>query len=275
MASESQEKQTVSVTLPTELLEWVETEANAVGVDTETLLVQLLASYQTVTNHSKAVTDESVLLDGSAVGNAGESEFEERLRTELESSLEQRVETLQAEFDEKIQDVRRRVIQVKKETDRKAPEEHTHREFGEIESLAEDVDSLAKQLEQLQSTVDILDSTLTDVETQTDEISAHGARLDELEKRIRTVGWIVRDLREEQESSTARETVKQIKQTAAREDIERATCENCGAGVTLSLLTEPRCPHCEATVTNVKPAVGWFRSPTLTAASQLESGKET
>lgn len=268
MASESRETQTVSVTLPTELLEWAETEADTVGVDTETLLVQLLASYRTMTQYSERLTDESILVDETAAVGAGGDESTSTARRQLE----RRIETAHADFDEKIQDVRQRVIQVKKETDAKAPKDHTHREFAEVEALAEDVESLAEEVEQLRYTLDELDGKLTEIDAQTDELSAHSVRLDELSKRIRTVGWLVRDLRDAQESPTARETVRQIKQTAAREDIERAACENCGAGVTLSLLTEPRCPHCEATVTNVEPSAGWFRSPTLTVASQLESG---
>ncbi|PSP59271.1 CopG family transcriptional regulator, partial [Halobacteriales archaeon QH_7_66_37] len=39
------------------------------------------------------------------------------------------------------------------------------------------------------------------------------------------------------------------------------------------LLTDPACPHCDATVTNVEADPGWFRKPKLRVASQLESGE--
>jgi len=94
-----------------------------------------------------------------------------------------------------------------------------------------------------------------------------------MEDRLQTVAWVVSDLREAHESGNGLQAVERIKRAAAKADVERAKCENCGNGVTLSLLTDPECPHCSATVTNVEADPGWFRKPKLRVASQLESGE--
>jgi len=99
-------------------------------------------------------------------------------------------------------------------------------------------------------------------------------RLAELQDRLKTVAWVVSDLREAQESSGGLQAVERIKRAAAKNNIERANCENCGDGVTLSLLTDPECPHCSATVTNVEASSGWFGKPKLLTAAQLESGEQ-
>jgi len=83
---------------------------------------------------------------------------------------------------------------------------------------------------------------------------------------------VVSDLREAHESQGGMEAVDRIKRAAAKNDIDRANCENCNSGVAVALLTEPECPHCEATVTNVEAASGFFGKPRLLTASQLESG---
>ena len=69
--------------------------------------------------------------------------------------------------------------------------------------------------------------------------------------------------------------VDRIKRAAAQEGVETASCESCGESVNLGLLTAPECPHCEATVSDVRPTGGIFRKKArLVAAAQLESGDE-
>ena len=280
MVSESSEGQTVSVALPTELIEWLESEANETGVERDTLLAQLLASYRAMEEIEGELENGAVALDITDVTETAlagqldgklETKVDEQVnqaKDALQRQLDSQIETLEAEFQEKLQDVRHRVVQVKKESDSKAPEGHAHPEFDELTALVEQVETLQSEFDQFKATYE------ETVSAQEDAVDTHDARLEELQDRLQTVAWVVSDLRNAQDSSTEIETVERIKRAAARADIERATCENCGNGVTLSLLTEPRCPHCEATVTNVEPATGWFGTSVLTVASQLESGEK-
>lgn len=307
MASEPSEELTVSVELPTELVDWLDEEASAAEVDRETMVTQLLASYQAVTGLEGEFEDEGALLDTSSVVETIEAdlvdEITQRVEAKLADEVAHQVETAAAEeveqqveglltdrlteeteevqgqlgarvdnveqaFQEKLQDVRQRIIQVKKETDGKAPADHTHPELERLSALQEEIESLQTEFEELNSEYE------ERVREHTERIDDHADRLAEVHDRLQTVAWVVSDLREAQQSSSGLEAVERIKRAAARADIERASCENCGEGVTLSLMTDPHCPHCDATVTNVEPAGGWFSKPKLTVASQLEAGDE-
>ncbi|MFC6974060.1 hypothetical protein ACFQL1_04230 [Halomicroarcula sp. GCM10025709] len=95
-----------------------------------------------------------------------------------------------------------------------------------------------------------------------------------MEDKLERVAWVVTDLREEQGGqNTHRRAVDRIKRAAAQEGITAASCESCGEQVDIALLTEPQCPHCETTVTDVRPDGGFLRKKArLVTASQLEAG---
>jgi len=310
MASESSTERTVSVTLPAELDEWLDDRAGELSLDREQLLVQLLASYHTASELDDDAVD-SLALDGDELeGQVDEllaerldeelperllSELDDRLDGEVDQRIQQqvaaavdaaltdqvneatksvqrqltnRIDAVESEFTQKIEDVRERVIQVKTETDSKAPAEHHHGEFDHLDRLADTVADLEAELESLRTE---FDATVPDTQQTVETVDE---RMQEMQDRLQTVAWVVSDLREAQESKGGLEAVERIKRAAAKADIERASCQNCGEGVTLSLLTDPECPHCNATVTNVEPSGGWFGSAKLLTASQLESGEQ-
>lgn len=259
MASESSAERSMSITVPAELEDWLDEQAAAAGVESEQFLVRLLTAYR----ETAGLEDEpAVAVSEDEVATAVEAELEGPL-----ASLDDRIDAVESEFDGKIDDVRERVIQVKREADAKAPKDHTHEQLAEIESVGGRLDELETELDSLRSA---FDETVPDHD---EGIAEAESRLDKMEERLKTVAWVVSDLREAQESTGGLETVERIKRAAAKADIQRANCENCGESVLVSLLTEPTCPHCDATVSNVEPASGWFSKPTLSTASQLESGE--
>jgi len=305
MASESTETQTVTVSLPAELDDWLDDHAAALDVDRSTLLVQLLSTYRATAEPDEfdadgdvtvRTVDEDALATSvdDAVTDRLDAELEERLTSILADELDERVaqqvdaqvadrvseetetlrtqlgdriDSLENEYREALQDVRERVVQVKRDTDAKAPADHTHEQLDRVADLEAAVSALEADLETLR-------------EEYEETVTEHGQRVDTLETqfdtvrdRLQTVAWAVSDLREAQESGGL-EVLDRIKRAAAKADIDRAKCGNCGDGVQLSLLTDPECPHCNATVTNVEPGGGWFASPKLVAASQLESGED-
>lgn len=307
MASESSEELTVSVDLPADLVEWLDDVSGTAEMDRETMVAQLLASYRAVEELDEERTGEAVLYDADELraeleDELGEKiedrvlasvseELDSRVEAALSEQVDQRVESLlaerlteatngvqrqlggridevEADYQEKLQDVRQRVIQVKKETDTKAAADHTHPELEGISELRTEVQSLQEEFTEFREVYE------EEIPEQRERTDTHAERLEEIHDRLQTVAWVVSDLREAQQSTSGLEAVERIKRAAARADIERANCENCGESVLLSLMTDPHCPHCDATVTNVEPSSGWFGKPTLTVASQLESGEE-
>lgn len=264
MSSESTEEESLTVHLPAELDDWLDEQAADSDVDRETLLIQLLTSYR----KTAELADGS---DGSArISDAGtiESAIAERLPEASEAmrdQLERRLDAVEADFEEKLDDVRERVIQVKQSADAKAPADHSHEEFDRFVTLANRLDELEDEVETLTERLE----AVTERERDVGEIEE---RLDTVQDRLQTVAWVVGDLREAQESSGGMEAVDRIKRAAAKADVDRAQCENCGNGVELALLTDANCPHCNATVTDVEPSSGLFSKPQLLVASQLEPG---
>jgi chromosome segregation ATPase len=249
MASESTEDGSLTVNLPSELDEWLSARARTLEVDREVVLLQLLSSYR--------AADE---LDDESLPIAGPDAVEE--------VVADRMATVEQRHEEDIEDVRGRVVQLKRELDGKASAEHDHEQFERFEDLQAEVADVQSTVEDIEAE---LDSTVAEHDVMIEDIDE---RLSNLQERLKTVAWVVSDLRDAYESQGGLEAVDRIKRAAAKADVDRAKCENCGEGVTIALLTDPECPHCQATVTNVEAADSWFGSPRLLAASQLESGEE-
>jgi len=327
MASESTEEgPPLTVRLPADLDEWLEGQAADLGVDRDTLLVQMLASYRATAqldgdvdavvefeewpenDQLRAALDdhlEETLTDRveddleelveTAVGSVLAEQLDDRVAERVDAAVEDAVEqavaeaaadevatavneataslqeelaAARSEFQEKLEDVRERVIQVKQEVDAKAPADHDHEQFQRFAALEERTAEIEADVaaveERLEAALPQQEAALEDLE---DDLST-------ATERLQTVAWAVSDLRETVESQQGLEAVDRIKRAAAKADVGRARCENCDNGVEVGLLTEPNCPHCEATVTDVEPASGFFSKPRLLVASRLESGEE-
>ena len=305
MASESTEEPTLSVRVPAELGDWLEQQAATLDTDRETFLAQLLVTVrQTAESDGDFGTGLATAGAGDehlaeAVSAAVEEALDERVGEQVDQQLQETIESVvtrrvseatnsvQQQFDSrldaveddymaKIQDVRERVIQVKKETDTRASADHKHEAFETVEELTAETEALRAELDRYRAdTTETVSEHEATFDALEDHLDALEDRLDTLEDRLKTVAWVVSDLRETQESGGGLQAVERIKRVAAKHDIERANCEHCGEGVSLALLTDPECPHCNAAVTNVEPAGGWFGKPKLLAASQLESGERS
>ncbi|WP_136716268.1 hypothetical protein [Halorientalis salina] len=200
--------------------------------------------------------------------------LEDRLAEVSQSAAEQasrqiagEIESVESEFTGKVEDVRDRVIQVKKETDRKAPADHEHPDVVDrIEDVETDIEGLVGEIEDVEADLD-------------GRLDAEADRLDDVEEtvadvqeKLRTVAYVVKELRENSEVNNKRATsIEAIKRAAAEHDVDRAQCEACGQGVSVALMTDPECPHCKATVTDVEPSDGFFGKPQLVKAQGIEA----
>jgi len=257
MASEKSGETVLSVHLPDELRQWLDEEAEQREIDRETLLEELIAANRAVLDGDG--TPAGVELEGSAEGVS-------------EMLLEERSEELREEFMGLIEDVRERVIQVKRETDTKAPLEHTHTEFKQLETLAE-------QLEDVEAGIDSLEEDLDTVETELEAGFENYEEVveylldttDAFEHRVDTLASAVVETRDQIRSFVSRHQQQaltdELKLAASQYGIEEADCEDCGRTLSIALLTRPECPHCASSFADVRSKSGLFGSATLETGS--------
>jgi hypothetical protein len=275
--------------LSEELRRWVDRRADELGVSRTAVLGEALAAYREVVasdGEFEPVADEADLdaladrvaelddrLDALAADLDAERDrlaaVEERagdgdgaVDPERVADLDRAVDALETELDEKIADVRERVIQVKREADAKAPADHDHAD-------------LAERVERAAATASDADERATAVEGRVEEgfenfeevLSYLTDTTERLESRASTLARAAVDLRERtaalETERAARRVADEIRATAARSGDRTAVCEACSRDVRLGLLGRPACPHCGTAVTDLEPSRGLFGSATL------------
>ena len=244
-------------TLPEEFDEWVERRAAELETDRADVLARAVTAL-------RAIDDEAdASLVAAADGDAGDD-----LRR-----VEARVDDLEGEFDEKLADVRERVVQVKREVDEKAPADHDHRD---IESALSETRVAAAEVTDrtaaLEERVDQLDDRVTSgfenyeevLSYLTDTTDETGAKLDAVARTLLDLRSRVAAL----ESAAARDAaVADIRADANRRGVTVARCESCDGTVGLGLLDDPTCPHCDVTFDGLGPDRGLFKKPRLTTGT--------
>ncbi|MFB6093615.1 MAG: hypothetical protein ABEJ77_01570 [Halanaeroarchaeum sp.] len=185
------------------------------------------------------------------------------------SRLADRLEDLDGKLDDRIEDVRDRVVQVKRETDRKAPADHDHGDLAadveRVETVAEGaqtaVDDLEETVDRLQDRLERgfenYEEILRYLVDETDELAADARSLSDA---IEAMGRSHRTIRAREER---RRRTESIKTAANRAGVTAAVCEDCGSEVQVGLLAAPECPFCGADVSGVTATPGFFGSATL------------
>lgn len=230
MEDGSSEGRTLSLELPAALDAWLAERSSELDVDRSELVLQALDGYRTAADSAE---EDAVAALRTAL-EEGSVDLEETVRDAITDSLADRlygrIETLESETEESLDDIRRRVVQVKQETDAKADADHSHPEFDRVDRIDEEFESLRERVAALEA--DAPDDLAADVaETRT-----------RLTRLARVVTRLHEERRAEREEET---TLDEIRRTAARKGHERAVCEACEETVRISLLPTARCPHCE------------------------------
>lgn len=198
------------------------------------------------------------------------------------AALRNRLDDVDAAFDEKIQDVRERVVQVKREADGKAPADHDHEALRErADEAATRVDELSAELETLRETVERVEADVDAGFGNYEEILEYLTETaDALETKLDTLASALVETRTAAQTLAARAeataAVDELAERANRKGVRAADCDDCGSRVDVALLTGPSCPHCGATFTDVEPKRGLFGSPTLVVGDRpaLEAGDD-
>ncbi|MFB6112135.1 MAG: CopG family transcriptional regulator [Halobacteriaceae archaeon] len=213
------------------------------------------------------------------------------------AELEAAIEAVESDLGSKVEDVRDRVIQVKRETDEKAPGDHDHESVEQrLEELAAAVESLETSVtdlerieptvESLESTVDELTETVDAIERRTEEgfenyetvLEDLLDRADTMEHRTEALGRAAAQLQQAVESlqsqTAARERAAALQREANRKGIREADCAACETTLDIALLDEAACPACETTFSGVSRRANFLRSHTLDTGDPpaLEAG---
>ncbi|MFB6168239.1 MAG: hypothetical protein ABEJ43_05265 [Haloferacaceae archaeon] len=244
--------------IPEELRSWVEEQAGERGEDPETVIARAVLVYR----EAERLAD--------AEGAAGPSAVATRLDS-LDSlddevaAVADRLDRLDEEVDDLIEDVRERVIQVKRETDAKAPRDHDHDDLRE--TATEAVETAERALAAAEADHDAAGEDVSDLRETTER----------LEERAETLARAAVDARDEirtlRSVEKERAAADELRQAANRNGDTAAKCEDCGGTVDLGLLSRPRCPHCESDIADVDPS-GLFRKARLRTGTPpaLEGG---
>lgn len=244
MDSESTEGRTLSLDLPAALDEWLADRAEELDVDESELVLQLVGSYRVAADADDgtaaelaATTDEGAVDVEEAVREevdtalAGATVDEDAIIRQTETRMNERADALEAEFDEKLDDVRRRVVQLKGEVGEKASADHDHEAFERLDELAAGLDEVRAEMQKLQGT-----------DEGDDDLAA---RVGDLKGKLDTLARVVVQLRDAP-GDVGDEVLVEIKRAAARRGADEARCESCGETVSIGLLPEAECPHCRS-----------------------------
>ena len=239
--------------------EWVDAKAEELGVSRRRLLERLGGDVD-----ASAIEEEFLALA---------REFDDRLDA-TRDDLESEVDAAREEFDGKIDDVRDRVIQVKRETDEKAPGDHDHPDLRErADDVADRTDRLGEELASVSASVEDLESTVeVGFDNYEDVLEFLTEATDDLDAKLRTLAEVTVALREQTKTLAARHAARsaadELAHLANRRGVERAKCGRCGESVHVGLLAAPRCPHCASTFSDVEPKRGFFGSARLVVGDQ-------
>jgi predicted nucleic acid-binding Zn-ribbon protein len=254
---------------------WLDAKAEELGLTRDELLARLRNGDGSRrapegSDSSRGADDEFGALRRQFADHLAETqaEFESEL-ADVEGDLESELAEVEREFESMIEDVRDRVVQVKREADAKAPADHDHADLREqADGVAERADELAEELASLSETVAELDEQVeTGFKNYEDVLEYLTDATDDIETKLTTLGEVVVELRDQTKTLGARHASQaaadELAHLANRRGIERAKCSHCDETVHIGLLAEPNCPHCASTFNDVEPKQGLFGSARL------------
>lgn len=239
MADQTGEDAEVSLTGPA--AEWLRGKAEDLGMAEDDLLKRLVAVFRTI--------DE----DSGLPAFATEAEVDD---------LRARVDALDEDLDDKVADVRERVVQLKREADEKAPADHEH------PAIERNVDAALETARDAEATVaDLEDRVDGGFENYEEVLEYLTDETEELNGKVGTLAHVTADLRDGLEHLAAREerrsAADRLADEANRHGIREAECEECQSTVDVALLSGPACPFCDSTFVDVEPKSGFLGTSTL------------
>ncbi|PAU82837.1 hypothetical protein CK500_11935 [Halorubrum salipaludis] len=229
------------------------------------------------------------------------------------AAIQARLDDLDAEVDEKVEDLRERFVELYRDLESKAPADHAHEETAErLDAVAADLDAVADRLDEIEAeaaatatvgeaveeTIDALDDRLARVESRLDEVGDGDeidelrdrtealddrtqdldGRVDEIDEKLSRVASAVVRVRRRLEAAERdradRERLDALTAAANRGGVRKAKCTNCGETVDIGLLTAPECPHCGRGFEELEPNPGFLGTSRLVVGDRPALGGE-
>lgn len=265
MATEPTAESELSVTLPPSLSEWLDERADALGIEREALLVQLLETHRSAAEMDDDLASffESVDAAGpdvvSTIDDLGErvDDVDDRI-----DGVDSRVDDVEAELAKSVEDIRNRVLQLRDAVEERAPADHSH---TEIEALADRLEAVSAEIDGITEEADDASEDLWLLST---ELSTTNGRLKTLESKInRLARVVVDDKRRETADAAATAELNELRRAANRTGTTTADCAGCETPVEIALLSEAACPHCDRRLDGLETpdsVFRWFKTPVLT-----------
>ncbi|WP_226479569.1 hypothetical protein [Natrinema amylolyticum] len=223
MSSQDRDDGGVSFALSAEVDDWVAEEAARRGETRDDLCRLVTAAQRVATDDDLELTDRDDLI---------------ALRGQLEAQRE--------EFTALLEDVRDRIVEVKRDANEKAPAEHDHPDHPTDDDLAALRGELAALERTLDDGFDNFETVLEDLIAETDALADRSALL----------ARAVVDLREHRDERATRKrnraATDDLKLASNRLGIRTAACADCSASVDIALLTAPECLYCASGFTDVE-----------------------
>lgn len=266
MATESAADTELSVTLSPPLSKWLEERATALGIDRRALLLQLLETHRQAADSDsedfEAMLSEVATAEDTAVADQDDI-----------GELEGRLEDMDAELSEHVEDLRSRILQLKDAVESNASADHEHSEIKvlsrKIEALSTDFDDFEADSDDLATELEELSSGLVSAED----------RLETTETKLHRLARIVLELRRQTDRTAGSgETLKQLRRTANRTGTTAADCDSCGERLRVGLLMEAACPECGQEFDDIEQPssiLGRFKTPRLTGPEPTPTEPES
>jgi chromosome segregation ATPase len=252
----SEEHVDVSIRLPPDLGEWLTEQAAEMNRNREDVVRELVAAYQSMASGDDV---EDVLTADDVDEFVDEDALEAYVQ---QATFEDALDEHRGEFEALLDDVRKRVVQVKREADAKAPADHEHDALEErVDALAADVTSTSEAVAAVE------DDMQAGFENFEDVLEYLTETTDELEEKTGALARVLVDIQSEVKRLRADESrraeAEALQLAANREGVRTAKCGECESSVDVSLLSAPECPHCASTFSDVEKRSGLFSSSRL------------
>ena len=243
MASDENHDGEISFAVSAQVGDWIDDQAGREDVNRGDVCRRIIA-----TAHSLA-TDESI-------GEPVDREALVDLRAEVHAQRE--------EFGDLLEDVRGRVIQVKREADSKAGADHAHPETVSNDDLSD----LEAGFDRLENDLDRLEETVAEGFENYETVLEHLVEETErLEARSSGLSAAVLELAEKRETRFERDRERAAAEALAlaanRLGVRSANCDGCSNSVDVALLSKPECPHCGRSLADVEQRTSFLRSHVL------------
>jgi len=237
--------------LPAEIEEWLDDRAAESGRDRGDVLARAVATYRLL-SEAESTTDAEPL--------------DQRL-----GELADRLDELEAATDDRVDDVRDRIVQVARSS---ADADHDHPELAErIEAAEAAGNATEAELASMRRALAELDRQVEGgFDNYEAVLSTLADRADDTDDKLDTLAGAVVDLRQRvaalEAANARRSAVEELQRDANGRNVAAADCENCGKQVHIGLLAAPRCPHCETPFEAVEPGSWFLGSATLTVGDR-------